>query len=177
MHDELKEEAKPKLATETCRLGSGGGPGTRIGSFDGGNSGYSGGGGGGGYGASRGDDGNLSRQIQELLPKLSVLPGVIGSAAIHYDGTPIADNLAKYPGLDSFSMIAAKTYATTYDSIKKFGHRGLYQLAFKSDKGFVYMADFDHGLLITLINTQDLSKMIALFKTVRLLIGAQSSSR
>jgi predicted regulator of Ras-like GTPase activity (Roadblock/LC7/MglB family) len=176
MHDELKEESKPKLATETCRSGSGGGPWTRIGSDGGGGSGYSGGGG-GGYGSSSSSGGHVSRQIRELLPKLSALPGIIGSVAINYDGTPIADNLVKYPDLDSLSMLASRTYATTYDCIKKFGHRGLHQLAFKSDQGFVYMADFDHGLLITLINSQDLQRTIALFKTVRLLIGAQSTSR
>ena len=171
MYQETKEESKPRLAVEPSHSAPGGGSRTKNGYFDGGSSGYSGGGG-GGYSHAGGGGGHLLREIKDLLPKLSALPGVMGSVAIQYDGTPIADNLARHPDLGILSIDAAHTYATTYDSIKKFGHRELYQLAFKSEHGFVYIADFSNGLLITVLNVQDLQKLIALLKTVRLLIGA-----
>ena len=97
---------------------------------------------------------------------------VVGSVIVGHDGILIANNLPKEFDPESIGIWSLAIYVGTTNAIKKMGgHNHLYQLVAASQAGYLVIADFGGGILVTVTNVQGTDKLIPLMRTITQLVA------
>ena len=110
-------------------------------------------------------------EIYKLLNHIATLPGVIGSCIVGHDGIPIANNLPQEYDPETVGALSLGIYVNTTTSIRRMAHNHLHQLAAKTQNGFLFIADFGGGILITVSNGQKTDALIVLMRSITQLVA------
>ncbi|MBY0356514.1 MAG: roadblock/LC7 domain-containing protein [Candidatus Obscuribacterales bacterium] len=110
-------------------------------------------------------------EIYKLLNHVASLPGVVGSSIVGHDGIPIANNLPQEYDPESIGALALGVYFSTTNSIRKMGHNHVHQLVAKSPSGYLIIADFGGGILITVSSGQHTEQLIPLMRSITQLVA------
>jgi predicted regulator of Ras-like GTPase activity (Roadblock/LC7/MglB family) len=105
-------------------------------------------------------------EIQGLLHHIGATQGVIGSIIIGHDGLLIANTMPQDIEADSVGIWALAVYMNTETAIKKIGHNRVHQIVARTPKGFLVIADFGGGLLVTLSDGSDTDALIPLMRSI-----------
>ncbi|MBA3992086.1 MAG: hypothetical protein C0469_01070 [Cyanobacteria bacterium DS2.3.42] len=105
-------------------------------------------------------------EIQGLLHHIGGTQGVIGSIIIGHDGLLIANTMPQDIEADSIGIWALAVYMNTETAIKKIGHNRVHQIVARTPRGFLVIADFGGGLLVTLSDGSDTDALIPLMRSI-----------
>jgi predicted regulator of Ras-like GTPase activity (Roadblock/LC7/MglB family) len=113
-----------------------------------------------------------AEEINKLLQHISTLPYVVGSVIVGHDGILIANNMPKELDAESIGIWSLAIYVGTTNAIKKIGgHNHLHQLVGTSPQGYLVIADFGGGILVTVSNGTGTDKLIPLMRTITQLVA------
>lgn len=105
-------------------------------------------------------------EIQGLLHHIGGTPDVVGSIIIGHDGLLIANTMPQDIEADSIGIWALAVYMNTETAIKKIGHNRVHQVVARTPRGFLVIADFGGGLLVTLSDGRDTDALIPLMRSI-----------
>lgn len=105
-------------------------------------------------------------EIQSLLHHIGGQQGVVGSIIIGHDGLLIANTMPGDVEADSIGIWALAVYMNTETAIKKIGHDRVHQIVSKTPRGYLVIADFGGGLLVTLSDGKDTDALIPLMRSI-----------
>jgi predicted regulator of Ras-like GTPase activity (Roadblock/LC7/MglB family) len=106
-----------------------------------------------------------SDDLQALLGQMHSQKGVIGSAIVGHDGVLIADTMPKDMDTKSLGVSALGIYMHSEHVTKKMGHDRIHQIILKDPRGYIIIADFGGGLLVSLIEDEEADWIIPLMAT------------
>ena len=112
-----------------------------------------------------------SDEINKLLEHIATQAGVIGSVIVGHDGILIANSLPKELDPESIGILSLAIYVNTTNISKKMGHNHLHQLVSRTHLGYVVVADFGGGILVTVSNGQETEKLIPLMRSITQLVA------
>jgi uncharacterized protein len=114
-----------------------------------------------------------SDEINKLLEHIATQPGVVGSVIVGHDGILIANSLPKEMDPESIGILSLAIYVNTTNIIKKqpMKHNHLHQLVSKTQHGYVVVADFGGGILVTVSSAQETEKLIPLMRSITQLVA------
>lgn len=112
-----------------------------------------------------------SQDLQELLGQIGKQAGVLGSVIVGHDGLLIANTMPQDMDAESVGVWALGVYMNTEHVTKKMGHDRVHQVVSRTPKGYVVIADFGGGLLVTLTEGNDTDQLIPLMRTITLLVN------
>lgn len=110
-------------------------------------------------------------EIYKLLNHIATLPGVVGSCIVGHDGIPIANNLPQEYDPETVGATSLGIYFNTTNTIRKMAHNHLHQMVARTQNGFLIIADFGGGILITLSNAQQSDQLIPLMRSITQLVA------
>lgn len=110
-------------------------------------------------------------ELRKLLSHISTLPGVLGSCIVGHDGIPIANNLPQEYDPETIGATSLGIYFNTTTTIRKMNHNHLHQLVACTQFGFLIIADFGGGILVTVSNGTQTEQLIPLMRNITLLIA------
>ncbi len=109
--------------------------------------------------------------IYKLLNHIGTLPGVLGSCIVGHDGIPIANNLPQEYDPETVGATSLGIYFNTTNTIRKMAHNHLHQMVACTQYGFLIIADFGGGILITVSNAQHTEQLIPLMRSITQLVA------
>ena len=112
-----------------------------------------------------------SQDLQELLAQIGRQQGVIGSVIVGHDGLLIANTMPSDMDAESVGVWALGVYMNTDHVTKKMGHDRVHQVVSRTPRGYVVIADFGGGLLVTVTDGNDTDQLIPLMRTITLLVN------
>lgn len=114
-----------------------------------------------------------SDEINKLLDHIATQPGVVGSVIVGHDGILIANSLPKELDPETIGILSLAIYVNTTNIIRKpeMKHNHLHQLVSRTDQGYLVIADFGGGILVTLSNGQETEKLIPLMRSITQLVA------
>jgi predicted regulator of Ras-like GTPase activity (Roadblock/LC7/MglB family) len=112
-----------------------------------------------------------SQDLQELLGQIGKQQGVIGSVIVGHDGLLIANTMPSDMDAESVGVWALGVYMNTEHVTKKMGHDRVHQVVSRTPRGYVVIADFGGGLLVTVTDGNETDQLIPLMRTITLLVN------
>lgn len=109
--------------------------------------------------------------FRELLSHISSQRGVQGSVIVGYDGLVFAHNLPDELNPASIGVLALAIFSNV-GSTKGMGYNKLHQLVCRTQSGYVVIADFGNGFLVSLSNISEAKNLIPLMRTITQLIAS-----
>ncbi len=113
-----------------------------------------------------------SQELKNLLKQIDSLQGVIGTAIIGHDGLMIANTMPADTDAESLGVWAMGVYMGTTHVIDKLGNDRVRQIVSRTDRGYLVIANFGAGLLITLTNPLLIDNLLPLMRTITQLVAA-----
>jgi predicted regulator of Ras-like GTPase activity (Roadblock/LC7/MglB family) len=110
-------------------------------------------------------------EIYKLLNHIATLPGVIGSCIVGHDGLPVANNLPQEYDPEFVGAMSLGIYVNTTNTIMKMSHSHLHQMVARTQYGFLIIADFGGGILVTVSNAQATEQLIPLMRNITQLVA------
>lgn len=110
-------------------------------------------------------------EIYKLLNHISTLSGVIGSCIVGHDGLPVANNLPQEYDPEFVGAMSLGIYVNTTNTIMKMSHNHLHQMVARTNYGFLIIADFGGGILVTVSNAQATEQLIPLMRNITQLVA------
>ncbi len=112
-----------------------------------------------------------SDDLQALLGQIGTQKGVIGSVIVGHDGLLIANTMPTDMDAESVGVWALGVYMNTEHVTKKMGHDRVHQVVSRTPRGYVIIADFGGGLLVTVTEGKDTDSLIPLMRTITQLVN------
>jgi predicted regulator of Ras-like GTPase activity (Roadblock/LC7/MglB family) len=112
-----------------------------------------------------------SDEINRLLEHIASQPGVVGSVIVGHDGILIANSLPKEHDPETIGILSLGIYINTTNTSKKMGHNYLHQLVCRTHHGYLVIADFGGGILVTVSNAHETEKLIPLMRNITQLVA------
>ena len=112
-----------------------------------------------------------SDDLQALLGQIGTQKGVIGSVIVGHDGLLIANTMPGDMDAESVGVWALGVYMNTEHVTKKMGHDRVHQVVSRTPRGYVIIADFGGGLLVTVTEGKDTDSLIPLMRTITQLVN------
>ena len=112
-----------------------------------------------------------SQDLQSLLSQIGTQQGVIGSVIVGHDGLLIANTMPGDMDAESVGVWALGVYMNTEHVTKKMGHERVHQVVSRTPRGYVVIADFGGGLLVTVTDGRDTDSLIPLMRTITQLVN------
>jgi len=112
-----------------------------------------------------------SQDLQALLSQIGTQQGVIGSVIVGHDGLLIANTMPGDMDAESVGVWALGVYMNTEHVTKKMGHDRVHQVVSRTPRGYVVIADFGGGLLVTVTDGRDTDSLIPLMRTITQLVN------
>lgn len=112
-----------------------------------------------------------SDEINRLLEHIANQPGVVGSVIVGHDGILIANSLPKEQDPETIGIFSLGIYINTTNTSKKMGHNHLHQLVCRTAIGYLVIADFGGGILVTVSNALETDKLIPLMRSITQLVA------
>jgi predicted regulator of Ras-like GTPase activity (Roadblock/LC7/MglB family) len=113
-----------------------------------------------------------AQALQECLSPIERLQGVAGCIILGYDGMIIMSSLPDHADKDALSAWALLTYMNSHDLIRVIGHTRLRQFVSRTVSGYLLLADFGQGLLLTVSDNASTEAILPLMKSVRKVTAA-----
>lgn len=112
-----------------------------------------------------------SQDLQALLGQIGGQQGVIGSVIVGHDGLIIANTMPGNMDAESMGVWALGVFMNTQHVVTKMGHERVHQVVSRTPRGFVVIADFGGGLLVTVTDGQSTDQLIPLMRTITQLVN------
>ena len=109
-------------------------------------------------------------ELITLLQIVGAQKGVVGSIIIGHDGLIIASTMPPDLDTESFKARAMALYMGTQQATKKMGSEQVHQLVMKTPLGYLVIADFGGGLLVTTSDAKETSELIPLMRSITQLV-------
>lgn len=113
-----------------------------------------------------------AQALQDCLSPIEKLQGVAGCIILGYDGMIIMSSLPEHADKDALSAWALLTYMNTHDLVRVVGHNRLRQFVSRTMSGYLLLADFGQGLLLTVSDNASSEAILPLMKGVRRVTAA-----
>jgi predicted regulator of Ras-like GTPase activity (Roadblock/LC7/MglB family) len=111
-------------------------------------------------------------EIRRLLTYVSKEAGVQGSVIVGHDGVIFDHDLPKQFDAPDIALIALDMFRNTRESGRQAGHDKLHQLICRTMTGYVVIADFGGGLLVTLSRLTQTKNLISLMRSITQLVAS-----
>ncbi|MBX9877165.1 MAG: roadblock/LC7 domain-containing protein [Candidatus Obscuribacterales bacterium] len=112
-----------------------------------------------------------AQELQNLLGHIGSQPGVAGSVIVGHDGILIANNLPAGHDAESVGVWALGIFLNTENTIKMLGHNHVFQMVARTPQGFLVIADFGGGILVTVSQSNQTNELIPLMRTITQLVA------
>lgn len=112
-----------------------------------------------------------SEDLQTLLSEIGGQEKVIGSVIVGHDGLLIANTMPEEVDAESIGVWALGVYMNTEHVTKKMGHERVHQVVSRTPRGYVVIADFGGGLLVTITEGTDTDTLIPLMRKITDLVS------
>ncbi|MBS1956810.1 MAG: roadblock/LC7 domain-containing protein [Cyanobacteria bacterium SZAS-4] len=112
-----------------------------------------------------------AQELQTLLQHIGTQETVIGSVIVGHDGLLIANTMPPDIDAESMGVWALGLYMSTEMVIKKMGQDRVHQIVSRTPKGYVVIADFGGGLLVTVSDGKDTDTLIPLMRSITQLVA------
>lgn len=112
-----------------------------------------------------------SEDLQTLLKEIGTQQRVIGSVIVGHDGLLIANTMPEEVDAESIGVWSLGVYMNTEHVMKKMGHERVHQIVSRTPRGFVVIADFGGGLLVTITDGTDTDTLIPLMRKITDLVS------
>lgn len=109
--------------------------------------------------------------IRELLSHISAQCDVQGSVIVGHDGAVLAHNLPDELNPASIGLLARGIFSNV-GSTKGMGYNKLHQMVCRTQNGYVVIADFGNGFLVTLSDISETENLIPLMRTITQLVAS-----
>jgi predicted regulator of Ras-like GTPase activity (Roadblock/LC7/MglB family) len=114
---------------------------------------------------------DAAQELQDLMGQVKTLPGVVGSVIVGHDGILIANNLPQDMEPESVGVWGLGIYVNTDNSMKKLGHKVIHQIVAGTPRGYLVIANFGGGILVTVSESKGTETLIPLMRTVTQLVA------
>jgi predicted regulator of Ras-like GTPase activity (Roadblock/LC7/MglB family) len=114
---------------------------------------------------------DAARQMAAALDPILKVQGVVGYMVCGYDGLPITSALPNEIDVESLGGCSLVSYMNSHHIIKVMGHAHIKQLMMQTQSGYMLLADFGKGILVTLSNERDAAVLAKLSETVESITG------
>jgi predicted regulator of Ras-like GTPase activity (Roadblock/LC7/MglB family) len=111
-----------------------------------------------------------AQELQTLLHHIGTQETVVGSVIVGHDGLLIANTMPPDIDAESIGVWALGVYMSTEMVIKKMGQDRVHQIVCRTPKGYVIIADFGGGLLVTVSDGKDTDTLIPLMRSITQLV-------
>jgi uncharacterized protein len=110
-------------------------------------------------------------ELTALLHHISGQNSVVGSVIVGHDGLLIANTMPPEIEAESVGVWALGVYMNTEHVVKKMGQNRVHQIVSKTPKGYLVIADFGGGLLVTISDGKDTDTLIPLMRSITQLVA------
>ncbi len=115
---------------------------------------------------------DAAAELKGLLQNIGTQPGILGSVIVGKDGLLIVNTMPKDIDAEIIGVLALAMYMNTQDHAKKLGHDQVYQIVTKTARGYLIIADFGSGLLVTLSDASQTDSLVALMRVITQLVAS-----
>ncbi len=105
-------------------------------------------------------------ELKSLLQHIDSQPGAVGSIIIGHDQLLISNTIPPEMDAESLGQLAFSVYMNTLNVANKMGYEVVRQLVSKTQKGYLIIADFGDGLLVTVTDAQEIDNLIPLLDSI-----------
>jgi predicted regulator of Ras-like GTPase activity (Roadblock/LC7/MglB family) len=112
-----------------------------------------------------------AQELNTLLHHIGTIPSVIGSVIVGHDGLLIANTMPQDIEAESIGQWAMGIYMNTTDNILKMNQKKVHQIVGKTPRGYIVIADFGGGLLVTISDGQETNTLIPLLRSITQLVA------
>jgi predicted regulator of Ras-like GTPase activity (Roadblock/LC7/MglB family) len=110
-------------------------------------------------------------ELQTLLQHIGMQDKVVGSVIVGHDGLLIANTMPSDIDAESIGVWALGVYMNTEHVIRKMGQDRVHQIVSRTPKGYLVIADFGGGLLVTVSDGKDTDTLIPLMRSITQLVA------
>jgi predicted regulator of Ras-like GTPase activity (Roadblock/LC7/MglB family) len=93
------------------------------------------------------------------------------SVIVGHDGILIANGMPQSMDGESTGIWALGVYLNTDGVIKKMGHNHIHQVVARTPQGYIIIADFGGGILVTVSEGSETDKLIPLMRSITQLVS------
>ncbi len=112
-----------------------------------------------------------SEDLQTILLEIGSAYGVIGCLVVGHDGLLIANTMPEEVDAESIGVWSLGEYMNTQHVMKKLGHERVHQIVNRTPRGYVVVADFGGGLLVSVTEFKDAENLIPLMRKITDLVS------
>jgi predicted regulator of Ras-like GTPase activity (Roadblock/LC7/MglB family) len=112
-----------------------------------------------------------AQELQQLLHHIGTQATVVGSVIVGHDGLLIANTMPSDMDAESIGVWALGVYMNTEHVIKKMGQDRVHQIVSRTPRGYLVIADFGGGLLVTVSDGKDTDTLIPLMRSITQLVA------
>jgi predicted regulator of Ras-like GTPase activity (Roadblock/LC7/MglB family) len=105
-------------------------------------------------------------ELKSLLRQIDSQPGVVGSIILGHDQLLIVHTMPAEMDAESLGQLAFSVYMNTRNIANKMGYEIVQQLVSKTQKGYLIIANFGDGLLVTASDAQEVNKIAPLLNNI-----------
>jgi predicted regulator of Ras-like GTPase activity (Roadblock/LC7/MglB family) len=113
-----------------------------------------------------------AQNLQAVLQQIHAIPGVIGSIIVGHDGILIANSMPAELDSEAMGVWSLGIFLNTQNSVKKLGHNHVHQVVSRTPSGYLIIADFGGGILVTLSEGSETERLIPLMRNITKLVAA-----
>jgi len=111
-------------------------------------------------------------ELHSLLQSVGSQPKVLGSVIIGKDGLLIANTMPAEIDGEQLGVWALAVYMNTQNAARKLGNERVYQIVLKTPRGYLVIADFGSGLLVTVSDARETDALVPLMRTITQLVAS-----
>jgi len=113
-----------------------------------------------------------NEELKNLLRQIDAQEGVTGTVIVGHDGLLIANTMSPDLDPESIGVWALGVYMGTAHVVEKLGDDNVRQIVSQTNQGYLIIANFGAGLLVTLTSPIMLDKLLPLMRTITQLVAA-----
>jgi predicted regulator of Ras-like GTPase activity (Roadblock/LC7/MglB family) len=110
-------------------------------------------------------------ELNSILQHVGAHPGVLGSVIIGHDGLLIVNNMPPEMDAEYFGVMAYTVFMSTTHATAKMGSQRVEQIVSKTPLGYLVIANFGNGLLVTASDVQVIEGLIPLLRSITQLVA------
>lgn len=112
-----------------------------------------------------------AQELQTLLHTIGQQSGVVGSVIVGHDGILIANTMPQTVDPESVGVWALGIYLNTDGVVKKMGHNHIHQVVCRTPIGYLIIADFGGGILVTVTEGSQTELLMPLMRSITQLVA------
>ncbi len=112
-----------------------------------------------------------AQELQGLLHTIGQQASVVGSVIVGHDGILIANTMPKNIDPESIGVWALGIYLNTDGVLKRLGHDHIHQVVARTPLGYLIIADFGGGILVTVTEGSQTELLMPLMRSITQLVA------